>query len=112
MSETLNNRVRDFLIDQVGDHPRDLVSLAAEKFAVTRQAVHRHLSKLVNEGVIEAKGTTRNKEYALVNNHFAAELSLEQTLQEDVIWQSHAQPRLKDLGGVLRLLNGVNLWYV
>lgn len=95
--ETLNNRIRDFLIDRVGDHPRDLVSLATEEFGVTRQAVHRHLSKLIKEGVIEAKGTTRNKEYSLVKNRFMDAIRLENTLQEDMIWRSFAQPRLDNL---------------
>ena len=97
MSEGFSEHVRAFLIDHVDNHPRDLVSLTAEKFGVTRQAVHRHLRKLVKEGVIEAKGTTRNKVYALAVSEFFSTISLKDHPEEDQVWRLYMEPKLNDL---------------
>jgi hypothetical protein len=37
MTESLSDQLRDSLIDQVDDHPRDIVARAAERFGVTHQ---------------------------------------------------------------------------
>jgi anti-sigma regulatory factor (Ser/Thr protein kinase) len=97
MTESLNDQVRDFLIDQVDAHSRDIVALAAERFGITRQAVHRHLAKLVKGGLVEATGTTRNKQYALTETRFAFELPLNGTSDEDKVWRVFMEPRLNDL---------------
>jgi hypothetical protein len=99
-----SEEIRTFLIDQVEGHPRDLVALAAEHFGVTRQAVHRHLAKLVEQGVVKASGSTRNKEYDLAEQVFSYELPLATTKNEDTVWRSYMEPVLKDVAdNVLRI---------
>lgn len=57
--------VRKFIIEQLGAHPTDIVRLVAEKFGRSRQAVHKHLQRLIAEGAVTESGHTRNKTYGL-----------------------------------------------
>lgn len=41
--------VRRFILENVEKHQRILVTITAEKFEITRQAVNKHLRKLVDE---------------------------------------------------------------
>jgi anti-sigma regulatory factor (Ser/Thr protein kinase)/biotin operon repressor len=90
--------VRRFLIEHIGKHPTDIVRVTAEKFACTRQAVHKHLQRLVAEGAVVVSGQTRNKRYELAplvrwNKQYA----LGAGLAEDVVWRTDVAPLLGKL---------------
>lgn len=57
--------VRTFIVANVAKHPADIVRRTAEKFGCTRQAVHRHILRLVEEGALLESGKTRSRTYAL-----------------------------------------------
>ena len=57
--------VRRFIIENVEKHSSDIARVAAEKFDITRQAVNKHLQRLVAEGALTEKGNTQNKTYKL-----------------------------------------------
>jgi anti-sigma regulatory factor (Ser/Thr protein kinase) len=57
--------VRMFIVANVARHPADIVRRTAERFDCTRQAVHRHIQRLVEEGALVESGKTRNRTYAL-----------------------------------------------
>jgi anti-sigma regulatory factor (Ser/Thr protein kinase)/biotin operon repressor len=90
--------VRKFIVDHIDSHPRDVVRLTAEKFNCTRQAVHKHMQRLIAEGAVVVSGTTRSRRYAL-----APLLSWEKQYQvgaglsEDVVWRADIAPLLGKL---------------
>lgn len=57
--------VRSFIVANVARHPADIVRRTAEKFSCTRQAVHRHIQRLVEEGALAESGKTRSRRYVL-----------------------------------------------
>ena len=57
--------VRAFIVANVARHPSDIVRRTAETFGCTRQAVHRHIQRLVDEGALVESGKTRSRTYAL-----------------------------------------------
>lgn len=57
--------VRTFIVANVARHPADIVRRTAETFGCTRQAVHRHIQWLVDEGALLESGKTRSRTYAL-----------------------------------------------
>ena len=57
--------VRTFIVAHVAKHPADIVRRTAEKFDSSRQAVHRHIQRLVEEGALVESGKTRNRTYQL-----------------------------------------------
>lgn len=57
--------IRTFIVAHVARYPSDIVRRTAEKFDCSRQAVHRHIQRLVEEGALLESGKTRSRTYAL-----------------------------------------------
>lgn len=90
--------VRRFLIEHISAHPTDIARVAAEKFACTRQAVHKHLQRLVADGSVVVSGQTRSKRYelaALVG--WSRQYQLSDGLAEDAVWRTDVAPLLGKL---------------
>jgi len=81
-------KVRGFIINNVEKHPTDIAKVTAEKFDITRQAVNKHIKKLVDEHALTQHGSTRNHSYKL---HPLVEWQksylITDKLAEDVIWR-------------------------
>jgi len=81
-------KIRGFIINNVEKHPTDIAKVTAEKFDITRQAVNKHIKKLVDEHALTQRGSTRNHSYKL---HPLVEWQksylITDKLAEDVIWR-------------------------
>jgi hypothetical protein len=87
--------IRRFILEQVGKHPSDVSKLTADHFKITRQAVNKHLQRLVAEGALNETGQTRNRSYKLAAMvKWAQGYTLSSDLAEDVIWRSDIAPVL------------------
>jgi len=92
-----NEQIRQFTLENVEDHPTDITSVVSVRFGLSRQASHRHVQKLVQNGLIVAEGTTRNRKYQVKPFiDFAINLPLS-GLQEDKLWREYILPRLENL---------------
>lgn len=103
--------IRDFILDNITSHPRDISALVSQAFNYTRPAVLRHIHKLMDEGAIVATGTTRDRLYVLtllVNETLSFELSPD--VEEDKVWRHLVRPMLRRLPeNVLRICEyGIN----
>lgn len=89
---------RKFIIIQLDAHPSDIVRLTAEKFGCSRQAVHKHLQKLIAEGAVTETGQTRNKLYRLAQLvQRSMEYAVVPGLAEDKVWRIDVAPLLGKL---------------
>jgi anti-sigma regulatory factor (Ser/Thr protein kinase) len=91
--------IRQFILEHVEDHPRDIVTHTAQTFGISRQGVHRHIQRLLHDKVLCMRGgTTRDREYTLCPrvewNHMYI---LSTIAQEDVVWRKDIRPLLGDL---------------
>ena len=57
--------IRRFILSDVEQHPKDVSARTAERFRITRQAVNKHLKKLVIEKALTPEGKTRYRSYRL-----------------------------------------------
>lgn len=90
--------VRKFLIEHLAEHPSDIVRFTAEKFACTRQAVHKHLQRLISEGAVLESGQTRNKRYQLAPlAQWNKQYEVGPSLAEDAVWRRDVEPQLGKL---------------
>ena len=86
---------RRFIINNVDKHPKDISRITAKKFGVSRQAVNLHLRRLVNEGALEADGTTGNRTYALAPlATWTKSYLLSDSPAEDIVWRGDIVPCL------------------
>src|SRR5215216_5546968 len=92
-----STEIRKFIVDHVKEHPGDIARVAAEKFGVTRQAINRHLTTLVEDDVLEAQGRTRVRAYKLKQCLHRHKLNLAEHRDEDKVWRTYVQPTLSHL---------------
>ncbi len=79
--------IRKYILDNLESAPEDIVRLTANNFDCTRQAVHKHLQRLVAEGAISAHRKGRKKTYTIVplvtwNNRY----SIDHEVTESAVW--------------------------
>ena len=60
-----SHAVREWLLAAVRQGADHLVSSAVERFGLTRQAIHKHLTWLVENDYLVAEGATRSRTYRL-----------------------------------------------
>jgi anti-sigma regulatory factor (Ser/Thr protein kinase) len=71
------------------------VKVAAEKFGCSRQAIHKHLQRLIAEGAVTESGQTRSKEYHLAPLvSWQIDYDVKPGLAEDAIWRKDVAPSL------------------
>lgn len=81
--------VRKFIIENLAEHPRDIVRLTSAKFGCSRQAVHKHLQRLIADGSVTDGGQTRNKTYQLAPRvKWSKQYPLASDLAEDSVWRT------------------------
>lgn len=99
--------IRRFAINNVEKHPRDIAKITADKFGITRQAVNKHLKKLVDEHALVPRGNTRNLSYHLRPLvEWSKTYPLTGTLAEDIVWREDVAPSLGQLPD-----NVIDIWH-
>lgn len=92
-----NKQIRQFILENVEDHPSDITSVVSGKFDISRQASHRHVQKLVQDGFLIPHGITRDRKYEVKPlAEFSRSFPLE-NLQEDKIWRENIRTHLESL---------------
>lgn len=105
MARAQGNRVRGFILENVENHPTDIAKRTARRFGITRQAVHKHLTRLVRDGAITETGQTRDHTYRLaILSEWTKSYRIEGGLEEDVIWSRDVRPALGELADHVLLL--------
>ena len=90
--------IRDYIVAEVGAHPDTIAQLTAARFGISRQAISRHLHRLVADGLLIAQGATRNRRYALaVLEKKQIPVPLTNGVQEDAVWRTQIQPLLANI---------------
>lgn len=92
-----SQEIQQFIIDEVDDHPRDIVRQTVERFEITRQAVNRHIKILTEDGVLEADGRTSERSYRLVKTKKDFTLLLVENQAEDLVYRKYLDPLFSDL---------------
>lgn len=99
--------IRQFILDNTEHHPKDVVKMAARNFGISRQAVNKHVKRLVEQKALLVKGPTRNRHYIL--HPFAQwehSYALDGKLEEDVVWRNDIVSLLGELPN-----NVIDIWH-
>lgn len=96
-----------FIVQHVGAHPNDIARVAAEHFNISRQAINKHIRRLVDEKSLVREGKTRNSEYKLAPlDRWTKSYPIDSELAEDRVWQNDIRPALGNLPD-----NVMNIWH-
>ncbi len=86
--------IKDFILENVKDHPQAIAAVTAEKFGLSRQAVLQHIHFLINAGLLSFEGTTRDRRYSLTYIVDYLKRFPIEGLQEDKVWRDEVRPQL------------------
>jgi anti-sigma regulatory factor (Ser/Thr protein kinase) len=99
--------IRQFILDNVEHHPKDVVSLVSRSFGISRQAVNKHIKRLVEQHALLVRGSTRSKHYILRPlvkwEHI---YTLDGKLAEDTVWRVDIAEFVGDLSD-----NVIDIWH-
>lgn len=102
-----SEKVRRFILEHLDRHGSDITARTAAKFAISRQAVAKHLARLREQGLVVMEGTTRVPHYRLAClSSQAFCYAVDATLAEDLVWSRDIKPALGELAD-----NVLNLWH-
>lgn len=91
-------KVRSFILENVAAHPRQITTLTAQHFGITRQAVNKHMQRLAAERVLVAHGKTKTQSYVLCPIAESTKTyPLVPGLTEDAVWRQDVAPFLGQL---------------
>ena len=95
-----SKEIRAFILRNVEQNPSAIGHLTAKEFGITRPAISRHLKKLIEEGLLDASGSTRDRRYALKPT-FALEFEISPitpgVTEESYYWTHRVSEHLRDL---------------
>jgi uncharacterized protein DUF4325 len=87
--------IRKFILDHVEKHPKDVSKLAAKHFDITRQALNKHLRRLVHEMALTETGETRKRTYKLAPLvEWRKSYQISPEIEEHVLWDQDISPIL------------------
>jgi anti-sigma regulatory factor (Ser/Thr protein kinase) len=97
-------KIRQFILEQLDEHPRDITQHSAKNFTLTRQAVNIHLQRMVADGRLVRRGKTRNTRFFLApiktwRKHYSGQQS------ESDVWESDILTQISDLPE-----NALDIW--
>jgi anti-sigma regulatory factor (Ser/Thr protein kinase) len=98
--------VRRFILEKLERHPSDISRVTAERFKITRQAVNKHLRRLVSEHCIVEHGKTKSRTYKLAALvEWRGSFHIEAELAEDTVWRDTIKGVLGEMPD-----NVVDIW--
>jgi len=90
--------VRRFILERVANHPTDIAKRVAAHFHITRQAVSKHLRRLVDQGALQESGQTRSRVYRVApGSEWQRTYVIKAGLAEDLVWAQDIRPALGQL---------------
>ena len=99
-------QIRQFILENVEQAPHDIAAKTAEQFGISRQAVNKHLARLVEEKALVMEGQTRNRTYNLRSvAAWDKFYRIGESITEDLAWRE-LKPALAHLPE-----NVVNIWH-
>lgn len=90
--------IRRFILDHVEKHPNDVTRLTAKHFGISRQAVNKHLQRLIGEHALAESGKTRSRSYKLFPlMQWERTYGIAPAITESGVWATDIRPLLGDL---------------
>ena len=102
-----SEEIRQFILANVEKYPKDIATLTAKQFEITRQAVNKHIQALVEQKSLLVTGSTQSRHYSLqLLEQWENAYPLSKSLEEHVVWQADILPRLGQLPE-----NVIDIWH-
>ena len=99
--------IRNYILDHVENHPKDIGKIAADHFGITRQGINKHLQKLCFDKALIESGKTRGRTYKLTTLlEWQENFKITPDLAEDLVWTNSIRPVISPLPD-----NVLDIWH-
>ena len=99
-----SEEIREYILGVVEKNPKSAVTLAMQRFNISRQAVHQHINHLIKQGVLVR---IRSGYYELSPlEEWSSTINISENIYEDVLWRKEIAARIGDLPD-----NAMEVWY-
>ncbi len=96
--------LRQYILEHAETKPKDFISLTIQKYNITRQAVHKHIRILIEQGSLTR---IKNGQYELrPQEEWSTTIPISDKTSEDVIWRNEIAQRIGQLPD-----NALNIWH-
>ena len=93
-----SNKIKNFILDNISQHQKDIIQRAIEKFGVSRQAIHKHMNRLINDKKVIAYGTTKGRHYELIPSvNFNKHIDIHPNLSVEELMRMYIVPHIQVL---------------
>jgi STAS-like domain of unknown function (DUF4325) len=92
LKPSIREEIKQYIVNAIEKHPRDLVRIASDYFNVSGQTIRNHIKKLIDDEIIIARGEKRGTSYALKNHEKQIVCQVNGELDESEIWQNAIVP--------------------
>ena len=97
-------KIREFLINNIPEHPGNIVKLCAEHLGVSTETVRSYIKKLVQEGVVVSAGKTKGITYSLRLHSKSLSLQVTAGMSESDVWDGDIAPFLPEMRENIRAI--------
>jgi len=94
--------IKQFIIDNLQEHPTDIAAFASGKLNTTRQTIFKYLKEYISKGLVRGSGKTKGVQYEFVPVIHKFEFPLDQVKSESDVWTDTIVPILPELSQNIR----------
>lgn len=96
--------LRQYILENAETNPKELISLTIQKYNITRQAVHKHIRILIEQGALIR---IKNGQYELrPQEEWSTTIPISDKTSEDVVWRNEIAQRISQLPD-----NALSIWH-
>jgi len=93
-----SKKVKKFILDNISKHEKDIIQIAINHFGISRQAIHKHMNRLIKENKVIAHGATKGRYYELIPIvNFVKTVNLNSNFNPNSIIKDYVLPHLEFL---------------
>lgn len=89
-------QIKDFILDNLEEHPSDIAKFVSIHFGVSVQAVNAHLKKLIESKDIVAIGKTKSRKYFPFVEVHTFNYEITESLSESNVWSKDIKQYIPD----------------
>ncbi len=101
-----SEKIREFILEGVENNSKDIITITSETFAISRQAVHKHIRQLIDQKALIREGESKGTRYFLYpQSEWNATFVIADNLAEDVVWRNEIKQKIGQLSD-----NALSIW--
>ena len=93
-----SEQIKDFILENLTRHQKDIIKASIRKFGLSRQAILKHMHTLISEDRVVAHGKTRDRFYELIPLvNYSQTIDVNSSFSPDKILKKQILPNLESV---------------